>query len=197
MLWNIVDETAGAPRCHTWRVKRAPVPDYAYTRAHDARISCALPIIPWIIRFSPNCRACSAQIEFLLIKTDIGRLCVHPPFPHPTSLAASILDFPPYTLPHSQFLPFLPPFPPPSAFFLLISNYFYLLPGPRSPFIRLTSTLVRASIRTFLCIVFNEWHRCALNWNIRHDNDEKSLEISREKLGNYSTMRIIFITYLL
>lgn len=49
------------------------------THRHTMHGYRALPIIPRIIRFSSNCRACSAQIEFLLIKTDIGRLCVYPP----------------------------------------------------------------------------------------------------------------------
>lgn len=82
MLWNIVGETLVLYSYCAWRVKRALVLDYAYvyvyTHIHTMHGYRALPIIPRIIRFSSNCRACSVQIEFLLIKTNIGRLCAQP-----------------------------------------------------------------------------------------------------------------------
>lgn len=113
----------------TWRVKRVLVLDYAYIYTHTMHGYRALPIIPRIIRFSPNCRACSVQIEFLLIKTDIGRLCVHP-LSAPSVFSSLILGF---LRPSFDITPFswtrnFSPLLRPHLFFFLISNYFYLLP---------------------------------------------------------------------
>jgi len=73
---------------------------HTYIFAGRARVSCTLDNTG-VIRFPQNCRACPAQIEFLLIKTGISVACVFSP-PPPLIL--------PRPSPHLAFsLPFRPP----------------------------------------------------------------------------------------
>jgi len=53
---------------------------HTYIFAGRARVSCTLDNTG-VIRFPQNCRACPAQIEFLLIKTGISVACVFSPPP--------------------------------------------------------------------------------------------------------------------
>jgi len=81
---------------------------YIYIFVDRARLSCTLDNTG-VIRFPQNCRACPAQIEFLLIKTGISVACVFsPPLPPLISLPPTP-SLPPALPANARVLPFRPP----------------------------------------------------------------------------------------